>query len=230
MGFLFSGLTASSGWASSSNFAAWDAIFLQGKFSSQWGWYFENQLRLNDGWEYGSSSPSSLKTRGNRLILRPALRWMPLGDPSFQVWVGYGWLPNLSPERIENRLWQQLSYQGGKIDEQGAWLVRARLEQRHIEYTAGISHRFRAMGRLSRLSPRSGWGAVIWDEVFWNLNAAAGGPASGFDQNRIFLGPVVQLSSGTRLELGYLNNFVAKGSSASSAMTHVLLTSVNLDF
>jgi hypothetical protein len=228
--FVAASLGGTGALASPENFAAWNAIFLQGKIAPNWGWSFESQLRLNEGWAYGTSTPNSLETRGNRLLLRPALRWLPRGDNSLQVALGYGWVPNLSPERMENRLWEQVLLQGGKIEQEWAWQTRARLEQRHIEYTTGIAHRVRAMVRAARLVPDSRLGVAIWDEVFINLNSPTKGPVSGFDQNRLFVGPMAQVAPGARVEMGYLNNFIARGSAASSAMTHILMTAVNLDF
>ena len=147
-----------------------------------------------------------------------------------QFHIGYGWLPNLSPERMENRLWEQALFQGGKMEEEWAWLARGRLEQRHIEFTSGVAHRFRGMLRVSRLLSGMRWGAALWDEVFWNLNSLTKGPAAGFDQNRFFVGPLVQVMPGCRLELGYLSNFVGKGATTPSTLTHIFFTAVNLDF
>jgi hypothetical protein len=208
------------------HFGIWTAAFMQGKFSENWGWFFENQVRLHHGWDFGQS-PDSLETRANRLLVRPAIRWLPRGDNSLQVHFGYGWTPNFSPERMESRLWQQLQLMDG--DPVASWQIlhRFRMEQRHIEFTQGLSHRARYMGRAMHFFGGSAnYGVVLWDELFWNLNTLSGGPAGGFDQNRIFVGPVAQVSPGTRIELGYLNVYYAKGTARQPMMTHTLGTFV----
>src|SRR4051794_7947992 len=80
--------------ASQSHFASWNAAFFQGKFTDHCGWYTEFQTRLSDA---PGSAP--LLTRGNRFMFRPAVRWLPLGNNTLQVHLGYAWTPNLSPNR-----------------------------------------------------------------------------------------------------------------------------------
>ena len=149
-------------------FGSWTAVFLQGKLSDSFGWYFEAQTRLTPAWEFPSSTPDSLETRHNRLLIRPALRWFPTADPShFQVAFGYGWTPNLSPERNEHRLWQQALLQG-KFEGGYSWATRVRLEERQVELTEGIQLRARFWGRLHREFD-STFGLALWDELFWGL-------------------------------------------------------------
>jgi hypothetical protein len=196
----------------------WFGQFVQGRFSENWGWYLELQNRLMSGWDAlpgaGASSPNLLETRHNRLILRPALRFLPTGSPSFQLAFGHGWTPNLSPSRDEHRLWQQVLLQT-ELSANLQLSGRVRFEQRWIEGAAqGVQHRIRLQGRsVKRLSPTVAF--VAWDELFWGFSG-------GFDQNRIFLGPQFQLLPGVRIEPGYLQILMAQGSQRDSQLNHIL--------
>lgn len=207
------------------DFGAWTGVFAQGKLSENWGWSLENQVRLHSGWEFAAAQPESIEVRANRLLIRPALRWLPRGDSTLQFHLGYGWTPNFSPVRGEHRVWEQVQFQGGQAEDGWAWLQRLRLEQRHIELTRGLHHRARYMAKAQRyFGTSNALGASIWDEIFWNLNTLERGPRSGLDQNRVFAGPVVQVSGQARIEWGYLNVYYAKGSARTAWMSHVLAT------
>ena len=47
-------------------------------------------------------------------------------------------------------------------------------------------------------------------EIFLNINSVSWGPKAGFDQNRIFVGPVYNIDDRQRVEFGYMNNYVNK--------------------
>ena len=141
----FLSLISQSGEAAESNFASWSASFMQGKFNNNWGWYGEIQTRLNDS----SNTVSSLDPflmRGNRFLIRPALRWLPLENNSLQFHLGYGWTPNLSPWRNENRFWQQVLYQSD--GDRWWWTHRLRIEERWIQDSDAMALRARYFARL----------------------------------------------------------------------------------
>jgi len=209
------------------NFAQWTAVFVQGKFSDKYGYFLESQSRINDGWDYTNSRPNTQKTRGNRLLIRPALRWFPLADHKLQVFLGYGWTPNLSPFRDESRLWQQVLYQD-KMNDRKSYMVRLRTEQRDIQGTKQIAHRVRLMGRLTH-DMNTNWGITVWDEFFLGLNTVPGGPRAGSDQNRIFLGPVYKLSPMVRIEPGYMRVDYPRGTSSGRLTNHVASLSIFAD-
>ncbi len=213
-----------------SDFGNWTGIFTQGKFNSHWGWFFESQLRLQEGWEFPSSQPDALQTRANRLLVRPAVRWFPLGNNFLQLSFGYGWTPNLSPERDEHRIWQQAMIQDGDPREAWSWSSRLRLEQRRIEFTEGLAHRVRFQSRIWRyFGEQKNIGPVLWDEAFFNLNTLNRGPKAGLDQNRFFIGPAVAFSPNARLEMGYLNLYYPKGFARDSLMSHLMAVYVLMD-
>ena len=194
--------------------SVWNGFFLQGKLSDRWGYFLEQQLRLNDAPEL-----EPILLRGNRWLIRPAVIWNVPGVERLQLFLGVGHTPNLSPVRGEFRLWQQLQFaqplSGFSLTQ------RLRFEQRHIEQTEGVSHRARFMLRgASAVSVDSPWGMAVSDEVFWNINSPSGGPRSGFDQNRLFLGPQYQIDRHTRLEVGYLQSWIARGAASDSQVNH----------
>lgn len=207
-------LSPSGAQATVSNDAVWNGLFINGSLSGHWGYFLEQQLRLND-----ASDLDSLKLRGNRWILRPAVMWNAPSIPGLQVFFGAAHTPNLSPVRGEERIWQQLQYARALGPLKG--LARLRLEQRHIERTEGLAHRGRLQLRVaSSVSKDAPLGWAISDEAFVNFNTVTGGPKSGFDQNRLFLGPQYQLDQRTRLEAGYLQSWISQGAARDSQLNH----------
>ena len=220
--------------ATVTNTAAWNALIFQRTFSGRWGLWVEQSLRLNDGWSSNpadpDSSPDSIKTRGNRWILRPALTYSLESVPGLVFHLGYAWLPNLSPVRGEDRIWEQLtsSHALGAL----AMAHRLRLEHRFQERTDGTGHRLRYLLRAGQpgTARSEPWGWVVWDELFWNLNSVTGGGKQGFDQNRIFAGPQYQIDARTRLEAGYLQAYITQGASRDSQLNHVAALFLFVDF
>lgn len=140
------------------------------------------------------------------VIVRPALGQQ-LTDWA-SVWLGYAWVPNFTDdpfERIdEQRIWQQVILTGSLLDGRLHGQLRTRLEQRFHETTPEIGHRIRQFARVDYRFDDSPWGVVVWDELFWGLNDPGFAP-QGFDQNRVFVGPMFRAVDGLRLEFGYLN-------------------------
>jgi hypothetical protein len=203
--------------ARAQSYGQWSGFFSNIKFSERWGWYQELQTRLQDGYEFGES-PDNLRQKNNRLLIRPALVYYL--DSHTQLHFGYGWTPNLSPFRDENRIYQQILWQGRFSNYD--WQLRPRFEQRWIENTHETAYRARFFVRISELWPSSkGW--VLWDELFWNLNDVAKGPQEGFDQNRFFVGAQFKLENSFRIEPGYMYIFI-NGSEVSTSLDLHLLT------
>ncbi len=205
--------------ASNSTLGQWSGFFSQVKLNKHWGAYIETQTRLHEGYKSGDH-PNPLEVRNNRFLLRPALIYYPFQKNSLQLHFGYGWTPNLSPKRDENRIYQQILYQTS-IYSETSWSIRARLEQRRVEFTEDTAWRFRLFSRLSQ-NMSSSWGWVIWDEVFWNLNDVNRGPSSGFEQNRIFIGSQINISDKVRWEIGYIHNYMAETQNTPNVTGHIL--------
>lgn len=143
---------------------------------------------------------------GTVLLLRPGLGYQFASWGS--AWVGYAWVPvfvDVVSSRIdEQRVWQQLVLSGSWLNGQLKAQSRTRLEQRFSELSDTVGHRVRQFVRADYRFEKTVFAAVVWDELFWGLNDA-GFAASGFDQNRVFVGPAIHAMDGLRLEAGYLN-------------------------
>ena len=199
----------------------WSAYFISSNINEKIGIVGEIQSRVHD-----QQVISGL--RMNRLLVRPAIRYFL--NPELQVWLGYAWTPNFSPHRGEHRFWQQVLWID-KFDSQSALSHRFRFEERMIQDAQSVSYRMRYMPRFDHwFQEEKKVGFVFWDEFFWNLNSVARGPVSGFDQNRLFLGPMFSLSANSRIEVGYLNVYTSIPPPMSAVMAHILGAYVFVDF
>lgn len=159
------------------------------------------------------------------------------------LWLGYAYIPTRprGQETLdEHRLWQQLLW----TDQAGPVTVtsRTRLEQRFIETEPATGWRFREFIRFA-WPPLLAYGIakehpeypealrtlslVGWNEIFLRLNSTRH-YASGLDQNRAFLGIGSKLNQYTRVEIGYLNQFI--DSSPNNQMNHILSLNLFLNF
>ena len=190
---------------------------------SPWRWYVEIQGRHRDG-----------VTDFDQLLVRPAVGYDLTSRSS--LWAGYGYTPSylavgtpLTGDVLtENRAWQQYLWVGPGLGSTLQW--RTRIEERAIEGNDRLAWRFRQFWRLTRpLHPGlGGLTFVAWDEVFVHLNDTTR-TASGFDQNRVFVGLGVGPWQGARFEVGYVNQAVNGGRSA-DRRNHVLLAFFNATY
>lgn len=196
----------------------WLTFIAEGNVSEKVRWYAEVQPR----WKNDIQS-------FDQIILRPALN-LALSDKS-TLWLGYAYVDTKTANghSYEDRWWQQ--YQYITKHERTTWLSRSRLEQRHLDGGNKTAHRFRQLLRASwPMNQRDDLSYLVWDEVFWNLNDTQWGGDSGFNQNRLFLGAMWRYSKQSRLEIGYLNQFVNVTSGAPNQMNHVLSSFVFIGF
>lgn len=175
----------------------WTLLTFQRELTSRWRLYFEVQPRFGQDLTDGDTDHGV-----ERLLVRPAVGYRL--NSKVSIWQGYGWTPLMLPRFAdEHRLFQQLLYEDrfGKT----AFVNRARLEERFIEGAGGTAVRLRNMVRFAHpISKDERWAAVLYDELFWNLNSTDAGPVSGFDRNRLFLGVSRQVNRQLRVETGYL--------------------------
>lgn len=167
----------------------WTPVYLNVGYTDQILGWWEAQPRFGE--DVSQATQLLLRTA---LGYRFAARW--------SAWLGYAWIPSFHPLRTENRLYQQLLYNGRHPF--GSLMSRTRFEQRWIEGASGTALRLRTMlrGRLP-ITKDDRWGAVVQDEIFVNLNSPRGGPAAGFDQNRLFLGVNRTLGAHLNVDFGY---------------------------
>jgi len=198
-------LTCTGGWATPAHafeesFQNWNSLTIQGDATPDLQLYIDLNARL-----YDDLSASTF-------IVRPALGFR-LMDRMYG-WLGYAWTPGWTDNGAlvrEHRLWEQWTYDLPGFPDGFQLFFRSRLEQRfrpgHAQTTA---FRFRQLVRL--LVPIAWGGALrlsLWDELFVGLSRAEQAVGqlwqrSGLNQNRLFLGPSLNVTADVRLECGYL--------------------------
>lgn len=192
-----------------SDFQAWNAIALAGPAAekSPWQYWFDGHFRFKD-------DASAMGVR----ILRPAIGYQV--NDSLTLWLGVARIDVHGNQDInEERLWQQAtfpiaSFWGGQLS------GRTRLEQRFRDDVAGdTGHRIRQFLRWSRRI-NDDWSFVVWDELFIGLNDSDWGQLSGFDQNRLYVGPAWHMHKDWRLEVGYMHNYINPPGGADNSQTN----------
>ncbi len=184
-----------------------------------WRWYAELQPRWRDEGKHF-----------DQVLVRPAVSYALSKQAS--VWLGYAYVvtdPAGRPSFEEHRLWQQFLYNFEPIYSLNIQ-SRTRYEQRFIEHSNDTGYKLRQMFRFtlpSSFSQQLQW--VFYDEYFINLNDTDYGAVRGFDQNRAFLGVNWAFNPQTRLEVGYLNQYVNRRQNV-DAENHVLSTTLMLSF
>jgi hypothetical protein len=190
----------------------WFIGTVQDRFTptSPWRWSFETLLRSRDGL-------SDVDSFGLRPIVNYAI------TSRSTVGGGYGWAPTFpaSGRLDEHRFFQQYIWAGPLSG--GTLTMRSRLEQRIMDGNSGtLANRFRQQVRFNHaLHKGSRISLIGYDEVFFHLNDTTRTPR-GVDQNRIFGGMGFAFNPRTRLELGYLNQFLPGHNRAPARMNHVL--------
>jgi hypothetical protein len=196
--------------ADDSDTQQWSLLVVNKNLLKRWRAYFEIQPRFGE----------QLAVL-DKLLVRPAIGYRLNGKLS--LWQGYGWTPGFRPRfGDEHRFFQQFLYE----DKLGGTSIvdRARLEERLIAGTGGMSLRFRNMIRVVHpISRDHRWLAIVWDEVFVHLNTLGNGPEAGFDQNRFFAGVGRDVNRHLRVETGYLLNNVNRPRTSSDRTNNVWL-------
>lgn len=115
----------------------------------------------------------------------------------------------------EDRIWEQLQFYHAAITENSSMLHRFRLEQRWVESLAlnevVYQNRLRYMNRMlihfAELKNEKFIYGVVQDELFIPLGENKI-TTNFLDQNRLTLGAGINFNNKTRIELGYLNQFL----------------------
>ena len=145
-------------------------------------------------------------------IFRPAVGWR--FNKTIVTHAGYGFISTYADANgsaHEHRIWEQVILNlapGARIKLQS----RTRFEQRMSHDGGNVALRLREFVRVGwHVAEGSPFQILVWDEVFVGLNEANWGPPQGYDQNRLFVGPGVNVTPlGGRLELGYLHNHLKR--------------------
>jgi hypothetical protein len=216
-------LLAAAGFAAEEDFHTWPSVVATaGGIAGlpELNLWAEGQARFNDD-----------TSRLNQGVLRGALGWRVA--PRTVLWAGYAWFPTRPQGGSafdEHRPWQQLTWRAAAPLAGFGLSTRTRLEQRLVENADDTAWRFRQLVKLTwPLAADDRVYLALWDEVFANFNDTDWGAASGFDQNRAFVGLGARLSPLVRTELGYMNLYVDRRGRR-NASNHVLLLTLFLDF
>jgi hypothetical protein len=199
---------------------AWAALVGEGQIiPGKLRWWLEAQGRVKEDWQQFDQG-----------FIRPALSWQVSEHSS--LWLGYLYADTKTAagNSYEDRIWQQYQYVSSK-DAGNTWFFRSRLEQRFHDTDDKASHRFRQMVRRSiptHLNPSLSY--LVWDEVMFNLNETNWAGDNGFAQNRFFAGFLYKTTDKSRLELGYLNQYVDGSNGAANQSNHILSTSLFVQF
>ncbi len=139
-------------------------------------------------------------------IVRPAIGYQILDW--LTVWGGYAWVPVArdAPGDVihEHRAWQQVTL-GFRFEPRMVFQSRTRFEQRFSDAGDDVGFRLRQFFRFNwQPGEEVPVGLALWDELFLGFNDTDWGAVAGVDQNRLFLGPFIQLTPWARFEVGYL--------------------------
>ncbi len=199
---------------------AWGVLVGEGQLiPGKLRWYLEAQGRFKDDWK-----------NFDQAFIRPALNWQ-ISEHS-SLWLGYLYADTKTANghSYEDRVWQQYQYVSNK-DPGNTWLFRSRLEQRFHDAHDKTSHRFRQLIRRSiPMSQSASLSYLFWDEWMVNLNKTNWAGENGFAQNRLFAGFLYKTTPSSRLELGYMNQYIDGSRGAGNQSNHILSTSVFVQF
>ncbi len=162
------------------------------------------------------------------LLMRGALGYQI--TPNIGLYQGYGLIPTYDRKRVEHRSFQELlasqSFNNAKL------VHRVRFEQRFLEGVDDTSLRVRYFGRftypLTNIHDRLS--LAVNEEVFIHVNDSDGGPQSGFNQNRLFLGINYRVSKMLAFDTGYQNQYINGQGGAADVMNHILFLGMLTNF
>lgn len=208
----------------------------------QWLMYFGDN-KIND--KIGIHSELQLRNyfmdeTVKQLLTRVGVNWYL--DPTVMLSAGYGFIhTGPTDEAIsaantsEHRIWQQAVLRHKKPK----WLIehRYRLEQRFIEnldmdtekYDNRLRYRFMALIPLGNSS--SGYGYYFfttYNELFVNLGRAT--TAEYFDRNRLYFAFGKQILPHMNMQVGYLNQVIAKGDHSTPDTNHNVQLGMTYNF
>lgn len=204
--------------ASDEDSRLWQAVIAEGNLTQEVRWYSELQARWKDD-----------AKNFDQGFIRPAVNYA-LSEHA-TLWLGYVYAETKTTrgDTYEDRWWQQYQYVSKYNDI--TWLSRSRLEQRHLDSGDKPAHRLRQQLRASwPVKGQNDLSYLVWDEFFWNINDTQWAGDSGFNQNRLFAGVMWKYTPSSRLEIGYLNQYVNGTQGADNQVNHVLSSFLFIGF
>ena len=223
-------------WDSNAN--GWFMYLGDHRVRGKWGLHLEGQWRRHD-----------VITNWQQLLLRPAVNYQL--NPNWMLTAGYAYVKThpygahpINHPFPEHRLYQQL------LVKQRAGTTRLqhrfRLEQRflgqmipgqgrapqldHWRYQNRFRQFIKAEVPLARKGEKSPWYAAFYNEIFFNF--APKSAVSVFDQNRAYAALGHELGKTGKIEIGYLNQLLARRRGALIESNHTLQVTIfsNLAF
>ena len=197
----------------------WVGVTLQERTgtASPWRWQVETQLRMRN-WVGAVDLFAVRSLVGYDLTSKSS------------VWLGYAETPTFPVTggvRQEHRLYQQYLWTSRVAG--GTLSLRGRFEQRAIETNSAMAFRIRGQVRYTRpFKAGSHTSLVVYDEVTAHLRQTSI-TGKGFDQHRVFGGLIQAMGTMTRIEAGYINQYI-NGHGQSARMNHIVTTTVTLAF
>ncbi len=228
---LILGLGVAEGAGAAQNaFFGWYGLSAQGSFQTlspalkKFSWSVLNQARLSHlaQEQYGGRANNLTE---NLLFVQFNYHF----DRHFHAGLGYtrNWLDRFNENRAYQELgWRSLSHEWGRMT------ARTRLEERVNDklHSNNMGVRLRQFFQWSHPLPGfPGLNFLLNDEVFWYLNSSSW-RSDGFTENRVFAGLDIPLIAKTRLTVGYMNQFVRKGTSKDNLVDHILFTNIGFHF
>jgi hypothetical protein len=213
-----------------SNYNNWFTYFGQYKFHPRWAAHVDVQFRADNKVQ-----------RVNQSLLRAGAQYF--FQPNLNVTLGYAYVNTYSESAFtyftEHRIWEQLFY--NQAIGKATMFHRLRLEQRFVEnltnepdkYFSG--HRLRYFNRTifpigKKQNEKAAPYLALQDEIFINF-ASPDINKNTFDQNRFLIAFGVLHQKHTRLEIGYMNQWInpASGENVTKHILHLSILQV-LDF
>ncbi len=201
----------------------WTMSLTRLTFSEHWRGFVDIQPRftINDiaGGDNG---------RLDMLLMRGAVGYQL--TKNIGLYQGYANIPTYDPKKAEHRSFQELFIK--QPLRKGVFAHRLRFEQRDLDGVDETAYRFRYFARL--VYPLNNWhpklSLAVNEEVFINLNDADGGPQSGFNQNRLFMGLNYRVNPNLAYEFGYQNQYVNRRGGADDISNHILFFGIQTKF
>jgi hypothetical protein len=207
--FILPSVSFANGEGSEQLFGQWTTAFINGKFGKDSPWIYFGEAGIRSSQDHKDDNGNQGYDIGS-VPIRAGFGYQ--FDKMNSLMIGYLYQysqpPYAKTDVNENRAWEQFQ---NVLDfgETGKLQNRTRFEQRTLEEGEGTSLRLRHL--VKYVYPiNKDWGFAFSEEVFFNINTVSWGPSAGFDQNRVFLGPVYQINKDNKIEFGYMNNYVNK--------------------
>ncbi len=216
--------------AAQNAFFGWYGISATGRMGvispalKNFSWSFLNQARLSHvpQKQFGNTAN---KLTENLLFVQFNYHF------SDQLHIGLGYTRNWLDHFNENRAYEEIGWHS-LAHEWGTFTVRTRLEQR-------VNDNLDANNTGVRLRQLVQWShplpvfpevnLILNDEVMWYLNSSSF-RNDGFSENRVFAGVDLPVIDKIRFTVGYMNQFVRKGTSRDNLVNHILFTNIGFHF